>query len=106
MTHTIGQITFGRITNVRKSGDEEGVYFADIEISEAEGFPFDVCLYCARSDDYAMTGKWVYKQIIEGNFEGDIVQLPPKVDPATGQPWQIVTLPEITQPTVQGAQTL
>ena len=31
MTHTIGNVTFGQIKNVRKSGDEEGVYFADVD---------------------------------------------------------------------------
>lgn len=98
---TIGPVTFGAIRNVRKSGDEEGVYFADVEISPAEGFPFQICLYCARSDDYAQTGKWVYQQIVTGNIEGQITQLAAGVDPATGQPF-----PERQQPTNQGAQTL
>lgn len=86
MTHTIGNITFGEIKNVRKSGDEEGVYFADVEISEAEGFPFETCFYCARSNDYATTGKWVYQQIIDGNIEGTVTQLDAGVDPVTGLP--------------------
>jgi hypothetical protein len=99
MTTIIGNITFGAIKNVRKSGDEEGVYFADVEIQEAEGFPFDTVFYCVRSDDYAMTGRWVYQQIVDGNIEGSITQLAAGVDPVTGQP-----LPE--QPISQGAQTL
>jgi hypothetical protein len=98
---TIGIITFGAIRNVRKSGDEEGVYFADVEISPDEGFPFETCMYCARSDDYAKTGKWVYEQIVTGNIEGQITQLAAGVDPVTGQPY-----PEPVQPTTQGAQTL
>lgn len=98
----IGNITFGAIRNVRKSGNEEGVYFADVEISPDEGFPFEVCLYCARSDDYAMTGRWVYQQIVDGNIEGGITQLAAGVDPVTGQPYS--TLPQ--QPTTEGAQTL
>lgn len=101
MTHKIDTVTFGQISNVRKSGDEEGVYFADIEISAAEGFPFEVSLYCARSDDYAMTGRWVYQQIIDGNHEGEVTQLAAGVDPATGLPY-----PEVNQPTSQGIQTL
>jgi len=105
MTHQIGNITFGRITNVRKSGDEEGVYFADIEISPDEGFPFEVCLYCARSDDYAKTGRWVYQQIVEGNFEGEMTQLAPNVNPQDGQPF-VATPAAENQPDVQGAQTL
>ena len=101
MTHTIGHITFGQIKNVRKSGDEEGVYFADVEFSEAEGFPMETHTYCARSDDYAMTGKWVYKQIIDGNIVGSITQLAPYVDPMTGLP-----VPQTIQPISQGSQTL
>ena len=87
MTHNIiGNITFGQIKNVRKSGDEKNVYFADVEISEAEGFPMREHLYCARADDYAMTGKWVYQQIIDGNIVGSITQLAAGVDPVTGLP--------------------
>lgn len=44
MTHTIGDVTFGEIKNVRKSGDEEGLYVADVEVSEAEGFPLETCV--------------------------------------------------------------
>ena len=101
---TIGYITFGAIKNVRKSGDEDGVYFADVEISEAEGFPFEIQLYCARSDDHAMTGKWVYQQIADGNFEGELVQLEPNVDPVTDLPWPVVS--PVAQPISQGTQTL
>jgi hypothetical protein len=101
MTTRIGNVTFGAIKNIRKSGEEEGVYFADVELSEAEGFPFELCLYCARSDDYAMTGRWVYQQIIDGNFEGSITQLDSGVDPVTGLPFTLAG-----QPTSQGAQTL
>lgn len=104
MTHTIGNITFGAIKNVRKSGDEEGVYFADVEFNEAEGFPFETHLYCARSNDYAMTGRWVYQQIIDGSIEGEITQLAAGVDPVTGEPWP--PLPVVIQPQTQGAQTL
>lgn len=98
MTHTIGNVTFGQIKNVRKSGDEEGVYFADVELSVAEGFPMETNLYCARSDDYAMTGSWVYQQIIDGNFEGSITQLDAGVDPVTG----LVPEPRV-QPAIQGS---
>lgn len=95
----IQNTTFGEIKNVKKSGDEEGVYFADVHLSSAEGFPMEWCFYCARSDDYAPTGQWVYQQIIDGNITGEIRQLSPNVDPITEQPH-----PE--QPVVQGAQTL
>jgi hypothetical protein len=99
MTTQIGNITFGQIKSVRKSGDEEGVYFADVEIQEAEGFPFETCFYCARLNDYAATGKWVYQQIINGNIVGSITQLASGVDPVTG-------LPPPPQPRTTGSQTL
>jgi hypothetical protein len=103
MTHTIGNVTFGAIKNVRKSGDETGVYFADVQISEAEGFPMETHLYCARADDYAMTGRWVYQQIIDGNIEGTVTQLAAGVDPVTGH--TVVPISQ-TQPTVSGTQSL
>lgn len=101
MTQTIGNVTFGNISNVRKSGDEEGVYFADVEFSEAQGFPMETHIYCARSDDHAMTGRWVYQQIMEGNIVGEITQLVPYADPETG----LVPTP-VVQPTTTGSQNL
>jgi hypothetical protein len=101
MPTTIGNIIFGQIKNVRKSGHEEGVYFADVEMSEAEGFPFETHLYCARSDDYAITGKWVYNQIIEGNIVGTITQMAAGADPVTGQVSETQS-----QPSTTGSQDL
>lgn len=101
MTTQIGNVIFGQISNVRKSGNEEGVYVADVEMSEAEGFPFETVLYCARSNDYAATGKWVYQQIIEGNIVGSITQMAAGVDPVTGQEFA-----QQNQPVTTGAQTL
>lgn len=101
MTTQIGNVIFGQISNVRKSGNEEGVYVADVEMSEAEGFPFETVLYCARSDDNATTGKWVYQQIIEGNIVGSITQMAAGVDPVTGQEFA-----QQNQPVTTGAQTL
>lgn len=100
MTHKIGNIVFGKIKNVRKSGNEDDVYFADVGLQEAEGFPMELCLYCARADDYSMTGRWVYQQIINGNIEGAVTQLAADIDPVTGQ------LIDNRQPTVSGAQEL
>jgi hypothetical protein len=97
-----GNITFGQIKNVRKSGDEENVYFADVEFSEAEGFPMETHIYCARSDDYAMTGRWVYQQIIEGNIVGSIKQIEAGIDPVTEKPYP----PQLNQPQTQGSQNL
>jgi hypothetical protein len=101
MTTQIGNITFGQIKNVRKSGDEEGVYFADVEFSEAEGFPMETHFYCARANDYAMTGRWVYQQIIDGNIVGSITQLAPDTNPFT-----LLPNPPFVQPVSQGSQTL
>jgi hypothetical protein len=96
MTNTIGNVIFGEIKNVRKSGDEEGVYFVDVEMSEAEGFPMKTHIYCARADDYAMTGKWVYQQIIDGNIVGSITQLLAGVDPVTGLPPVVINNQPLT----------
>ena len=104
MSTTIGHITFGEITNVRKSGNEEDVYFVDINISSAPGFPFENHIYCARGDDYAETGKWVFQQIKDGNFTGEITQLLRNADPVTGLVPDISEIPP--QPTTQGAQIL
>jgi hypothetical protein len=46
-----------------------------------------------------MTGKWVYKQIVEGNIVGTITQLAAGVDPQTG-------LPPPPQPQTTGSQDL
>lgn len=98
---TVGTVTFHEIKNVRKSGDEENVYFADVTMTCAEGFPAETHIYCARGDDYAPTGRWVYSQIVNGNFVGEITQLLPNADPMTG------LVPEpFEQPSTQGAQTL
>ena len=101
MTTTIGLVTFGGMRNVRKSGDEQGVYFAEVELQLAEGFPMEWCSFCARADDYAATGKWVYQQILGGNYEGELTQLAPNVDPLTGE-----LPPQVVQPISQGSQTL
>lgn len=85
MTTIIENIEFGTISNVRKSGDEENVYFADVEISFSEGEPLQTLFYCARKDDIAPTGKWVYQNIIEGNIEGSIVQFEKGANPVTGK---------------------
>ena len=102
MTHTIGNVTFGEIRNVRKSGDEEGLYVADVEVSEAEGFPLETCIYVARANDYAMTGRWVYQQIIDGNIVGSITQIAAGLNPVTGLPTDVAN----NQPATSGTQTL
>ena len=99
----INGIDLGEISNVRKSGDEENVYFVDIMISPQEGFPPEKMIFCARANDYAATGKYVMQQINEGNFVGEMIQLLPGADPETG----IVPEPSTQiSPTVTGAQTL
>jgi hypothetical protein len=104
MSYSYNGLVLGAIKNVRKSGDEGGVYFADVDMQIAEGFPFESSLFCARSNDFAPTGKWVYQQIIDGNFEGEIKQLAAGADPVTGEIPPPRAQP--TQPTVTGVQTL
>lgn len=95
----VGSITFGKISNVRKLAEEEGVYFVDVEMQIDPDFPAETVLYCARSDDRAMTGRWVYQQIVSGNFEGEVRQLAPREDPVTHE-----IAPD--QPVADGVQTL
>jgi hypothetical protein len=95
----IGNIAFGKISNVRKLAEEDGVYFADVEIQVDAGFPAETVIYCARSDDYALSGRWVYQQIVDGNFEGEIRQLAPRENPVTHE-----IMPD--QPVADGVQTL
>lgn len=103
MTHTIGNITFGAIKNVKKSGDEEAVYFADVEMQFGEDSPVQTNFYCARADDYTITGRWVYQQIVNGNIVGPLTQLAAGADFVTGL---VPERRETAQPLSQGAQTL
>ena len=82
-SETVDNITFENISEVLKSGDEEGVYFCQVVLNHNDGFPSQKVLYCARSNDYAYTGRWVYQQIQDGNFDGEITQLQPLEDPVT-----------------------
>jgi hypothetical protein len=104
MEHTIGNIVFGEIKNVRKSGDEEGVYVADVELRGVDERSFTTSTYCARYDDCAITGQWVYEQIVSNNIVGSVTQLPVGVDLVTGLPLQPIQ--SIAQPISQGAQDL
>jgi hypothetical protein len=79
-SETINGITFTNISNVREVFEERGVYLADVTIDHNNGFPVETGIYCARSDDYALTGKWVYQQILDGNFDGEITLMPPCAD--------------------------
>jgi hypothetical protein len=97
---TVGTVTFQKIFNVNKSADQEGVYFCEVTIDYNNGFPPETDWYCARSDDYALTGKWVYQQIINGNFDGEVFLLQPYQDPITKE----IVLPE--QPVTTGTQEL
>ena len=97
---TVGTVTFQKIFNVNKSADQEGVYFCEVTIDYNNGFPTETDWYCARSDDYALTGKWVYQQIIDGNYDGDIKQLQVGENPITGE----IILPE--QPVTTETQDL
>jgi hypothetical protein len=59
-------------------------------------------IYIARANDYAMTGRWVYQQIIDGNIVGSITQLAAGVDPVTGLP----PVAANNQPQITGSQDL
>jgi hypothetical protein len=95
-----GNIEFTTITNVRRSLDEAGVFFCNVGMSYHDE-PVEMVFYCARPNDTAPTCQWVLEQISQGNFEGEIVDVPNGYDPTTMEPWVV-----IAQPISQGSQTL
>lgn len=99
-SETVSNVTFERIFDVKKSADEENVYFCKVVMNFNNGFPSETDYYCARGDDYAITGKWVYQQILDGNFDGELKQLQVGENPITGE----IVLPE--QPVTIGTQEL
>lgn len=82
----INGINFGSISNVRIIDNGQNAYYADVQISYSGDDNFETCFYCATATDVAPTGQWVYQQIMDGNFQGEITHLAPGVDPQTGLP--------------------
>jgi hypothetical protein len=79
-----GTVALGKISNVRTVNGNTSVYYCYVEMVE-EGFEPEVAQYVASRTDVAVTGKWVYQQIVNGNIEGEIVDVSETVDPFTGE---------------------
>ena len=85
-----GSIGFGKISNVKTLEVDPSCFHCNIELYDSSD-SMELVEYVARGNDAADTGRWVYQQIIDGNFEGEISHIPSGVDPSTGQP-----IPDIT----------
>lgn len=95
----IDHVYFGNIFDVKKSGDEDGTYFAKVEMSFGENEPLVAEYFCAKANDPVNTGIWVYQQIVAGNFQGELVQLAQGEDPYP-------SVAAADQPTADGVDTL
>lgn len=78
-----GSIGFGKISNVRTLEADPTCYHCNIELYD-ETETMEVVEYVARANDVT-TGKWVYQQIVDGNFEGQIAHVPNNIHPSTGE---------------------
>lgn len=85
MSKTFGQTTLSNIREVRTRAGDTTTYFCKLTISYG-GEPPEEVRYVARPTDIAETGQWVYQQIVEGNFDGEIIDLPDGINPYTGLP--------------------
>lgn len=72
-------IEITNLRNVQRMPD--GAFMLNVDLITLED-PFETVTYCARSTDFAETGKWVYQQIIDGNFEGEITDWVPPPPPS------------------------
>lgn len=85
MSKTFGQTILSNIREVRTRAGDTTTYFCKLTMVY-DGEPPEEVRYVARSTDIAETGQWVYQQIVEGNFDGEIIDLPDGVNPDTGLP--------------------
>ena len=69
-----GNVRLGKISNVRTVGGNTDCYFCKIEM-EVSGEPPEIAQYAAVRTDTVPTGQWVYQQIVEGNFEGELIEI-------------------------------
>ncbi len=86
-----GSIGFGKISNVKTLENDPSCFHCNVELYD-DADNMEVVTYVARGNDIVATGKWVYQQIIDGNFEGEISHVPSGIDPITGGPADDMTL--------------
>jgi|LakMenEpi03Aug12_release.lakeMendotaPanAssembly.Ray.scaffolds.fasta_scaffold100030_3 hypothetical protein len=72
-------IEITNLRNVQRMPDES--FLLDVDIL-APGSPVETVVYCARGSDIAVTGQWVYQQIIEGHIQGEITNWVPFPPPS------------------------
>ena len=75
-------IEITNLQNVQRMPD--GSFLLNVDLVTSSD-PLETVQYCARDNDVAETGQWVYQQVIEGNFEGEITDwVPPPPPPVEG----------------------
>lgn len=83
-------IEITNLRNVQRFPDGAFMLLVDLKTPTD---PLESVEYVARDGDVAVTGQWIYQQIIEGNFEGEITEWvpppPPTVDEIAAQLRQI-----------------
>jgi hypothetical protein len=85
MSKTFGQTTLSDICEVRTQAGNTSTYFCKLTATYDGEQPEEI-EYVARATDVAETGQWVYQQIVDGNFDGEIIDVPEGLDVFTGEP--------------------
>jgi hypothetical protein len=79
MKYSNDGIVIQNLRNVQVMPD--GAYVLEVDL-ETETEKMETVRYVARDGDVAETGQWVYQQIVEGNFEGEITDWVPPPPPS------------------------
>jgi hypothetical protein len=72
-------IEITNLRNVQRMPD--GAFLLNVDLVTSED-PLETVEYVARDGDVAVTGQWVYQQIVDGNFEGQITDWVPPPPPS------------------------
>jgi hypothetical protein len=73
------------ITNLRRvQRFPDGAFLLLVDLKTPTD-PLESVEYVARDGDVVETGQWVYQQIVEGNFEGEITEWVPPPPPTVEQ---------------------
>jgi hypothetical protein len=80
-------IEITNLRNVQRMPDGAFLLIVDLKTPTD---PLESVEYVARDGDVVETGQWVYQQIIEGNFEGEITDWVPPPPPSVEQVSEMV----------------
>lgn len=90
----IGNTTIGKIFNVCTRDNDDSCFFCKVEFIENDNT--ETVNYVARKSDSALTGKYIYQQIVDGKFEGQISDVGLDIDP-----WTKEVIPDRTEELVK-----